>query len=572
MRALRLLSLRRRGRRAAALLALVVTFALAGTGAALAYWATLGSGSGTAPVGTLHAPTGVIVPATSAGAVNVSWTASSGTPAPIGYYVIRIKTDNTTANACGTSPSSAISAVSCVDSVSTSGTYTYKVTAVYRTWTATSSASSAVFVTIATATKLAFTTQPPTTVTAATTFSVGVTVEDASGAAVQVAGQSVTVAIGTNPSGGTLGGTLTVATNASGVATFSNLTINKIGTGYKLGATSSGLASATSTAFNVTAGTAAALALTTQPSATATGGTAFGTQPVVTVQDAGGNTVASSASVTLAIKPPNNSGGTLTCTTNPVIASAGVATFAGCKIDKIGTYTLTASASGLTGAQSSSITVSVGAAAKLVFTTSPSNSTGGTAFPTQPVVALADAGGNLLSTGTNAITLSVAGSPAGVNLTCDANPKNAVSGSVTLTGCKINKVGTYALTASATGLTAATSSSFTISTGAAVGLCFVSTTDTTCLTSLTIVRNTAFTGRGQLVDAGNNPVTATTAISVALSTSGDLSNPSPLSVTISSGQSVSGNFSTTIANGANKLGTVRGQSAGLSDAVLTLTT
>src|SRR5262249_16453471 len=42
---------------------------------------------------------------------------------------------------------------------------------------------------------------------------------------------SVTVAIGTNAGGGTLSGTLTVAA-ASGVATFSTLSINKTGTGY----------------------------------------------------------------------------------------------------------------------------------------------------------------------------------------------------------------------------------------------------------------------------------------------------------------------------------------------------
>ena len=41
------------------------------------------------------------------------------------------------------------------------------------------------------------------------------------------------MAIGTNPGGGTLSGTTTVAAVA-GVATFSNLSINKAGTGYTL--------------------------------------------------------------------------------------------------------------------------------------------------------------------------------------------------------------------------------------------------------------------------------------------------------------------------------------------------
>ncbi len=50
-------------------------------------------------------------------------------------------------------------------------------------------------------------------------------------------GDSVTVSIVTNPSAGTLGGTLTRNANASGVATFDNLTINNPGLGYTLKAT-----------------------------------------------------------------------------------------------------------------------------------------------------------------------------------------------------------------------------------------------------------------------------------------------------------------------------------------------
>jgi len=60
----------------------------------------------------------------------------------------------------------------------------------------------------------------------------------------------VTIAIKTNPGAGTLSGTLTVAA-ASGVATFTDLSINNIGTGYTLTATSGGLTSATSSTFNI---------------------------------------------------------------------------------------------------------------------------------------------------------------------------------------------------------------------------------------------------------------------------------------------------------------------------------
>jgi hypothetical protein len=44
-----------------------------------------------------------------------------------------------------------------------------------------------------------------------------------------------------------------------------------------------------------------------------------------------------------------SAGATLSCTTNPINASSGVATFAGCKINQAGTnFTLTATRSGLT--------------------------------------------------------------------------------------------------------------------------------------------------------------------------------------------------------------------------------
>ena len=62
----------------------------------------------------------------------------------------------------------------------------------------------------------------------------------------------VSMAMGTNPGSGTLSGT-TAATLSGGVATFSSLTINNAGTGYTLVASGSGVTSATSSAFNVTA-------------------------------------------------------------------------------------------------------------------------------------------------------------------------------------------------------------------------------------------------------------------------------------------------------------------------------
>lgn len=63
---------------------------------------------------------------------------------------------------------------------------------------------------------------------------------------------SVTLAIGTNPGGSTLGGTLSRA-GVAGLASFDDITLNNAGTGYTLTAASAGLTGDTSATFNVTA-------------------------------------------------------------------------------------------------------------------------------------------------------------------------------------------------------------------------------------------------------------------------------------------------------------------------------
>ena len=62
---------------------------------------------------------------------------------------------------------------------------------------------------------------------------------------------TVSVAFANNPTGATLGGTTGVIAS-QGVASFTNLTINKTGSGYTLGVSRSGLTSATSNPINVT--------------------------------------------------------------------------------------------------------------------------------------------------------------------------------------------------------------------------------------------------------------------------------------------------------------------------------
>ncbi|HEX6836033.1 MAG TPA: hypothetical protein VF334_05640, partial [Polyangia bacterium] len=97
---------------------------------------------------------------------------------------------------------------------------------------------------------LSFTTQPMDALKQTTLAPVRVTVLDAMGATASGTNVPITLAIGTNPSSGTLSGTLTVNATA-GVATFSDLSIDQPGAGYTLVATAPGATDGTSAAFAI---------------------------------------------------------------------------------------------------------------------------------------------------------------------------------------------------------------------------------------------------------------------------------------------------------------------------------
>ena len=204
------------------------------------------------------------------------------------------------------------------------------------------------------AAQLTFTVQPTDVVAGeAITPAIEVVIHDANGNVVDNA--TVTVAIGTNPSGGTLSGTATV--NAvGGVASFGDLSIDKAGSGYMLSASVGVLASATSAAFGVASAGAVQLAFTVQPTET---GNNQPITPAVTVaiQDQFGNTVTTATDgVTLAIGT-NPCVATLSGTTTGS-AAAGIASFTDLSIDRAGTgYTLVATAPILSSATSATFDV-----------------------------------------------------------------------------------------------------------------------------------------------------------------------------------------------------------------------
>jgi hypothetical protein len=100
--------------------------------------------------------------------------------------------------------------------------------------------------------KVAFVRQPTsTTVGQAITPAVTVAIQDAFGTTLTTSTLPVTLALGNNPSNAMLSGTLT--NNAvNGIATFSDLRLDQVGTAYTLVASSPSLAPATSAPFDVT--------------------------------------------------------------------------------------------------------------------------------------------------------------------------------------------------------------------------------------------------------------------------------------------------------------------------------
>src|SRR5439155_188256 len=226
------------------------------------------------------------------------------------------------------------------------------------------------------ATHLVFAVQPSTTTAgAAVAPAVQVAAQDAQGNTATPFTGSIGLAIVSNPGGGTLAGTTSVAA-VSGVATFANVSIDKVGTGYTLAASATGPAGATSTAFNITPGAASHLIFSVQPT-TATAGSVITPAVQVAAQDAQGNTAAGlTGDVSVGIGT-NPGGGALSGTTT-VAAVNGVATFSTLSINRTGTgYTLTASGTGLATGGSAAFNVSAGSASALVFTGEPTNAVAG---------------------------------------------------------------------------------------------------------------------------------------------------------------------------------------------------
>jgi hypothetical protein len=316
------------------------------------------------------------------------------------------------------------------------------------------------------AAKLAYSVSPGNTVAGtAIAPAVAVTVQDAAGNTVTAFVGDVSIAItsGTGTAGALLRGTATIAV-VDGVATFSTLSIDKSGNGYRLTATSGTLTAATTGTFNITAAPAVKLGFTVQPPATATAGSNMSPTIRVAAQDSLGNTVTSfNSNIVIAIGT-NPSGGVLTGTTT-VKASSGVSSYSTLKINLVGIgYTLVATTAGLLDAVSTPITVNPGPATHLGFMVQPLSTRKGTVMPSVGVAAF-DAQGNLATGFTSNITIALGANP---NFGTLGGTKvvKAVAGVSNFSTLTVDSAGIgYTLSATASGQTGATSDPFDITSG-----------------------------------------------------------------------------------------------------------
>lgn len=424
-----------------------------GSAPAFGYWGATGKGSTTASVGTLAPPTNASASA-ALSTVSVGWTASAGALAPTGYYVTRMS-NGAPMPACGSGPAALIAASSCSDTSVAAGSYTYVVTAVYRSWTAVSAASATVTVVSNLSNKVAFTSGPPGSVTAGaamTPLRVQLQTKDL-GTPVPTAGVPVTISIGTNPAGGTLGGTLTVNTDGTGTATFTDLNIKKAGTGYTLAASSPGYEGAVSISFTVTAASATQLVVTSAVSVTGIASATANIGPItVERRDAFGNPAsAGQPALALQTTPVGTGyfaaaagGSGLTALSIPA-GSASVSFYYGDR--KTGSTSLHFSANGVTESQAISVVISAAPAKKLKLNL-PDPVPRSTPFDAS--VLILDEFDNQTASTANVILTSTGGSSCPIDI---PNPgHDAVGGSAAFTGLRINGNRTGCiLTATSTG-------------------------------------------------------------------------------------------------------------------------
>jgi sugar lactone lactonase YvrE len=398
------------------------------------------------------------------------------------------------------------------------------------------------------AAKLAITTLPSTTAASGEAFAQqpAIEVQDASGNAVPAAGTVVTAAIASG--GGTLLGTATASTNASGVASFTDLGIAGLVGTKTLRFSATGLTVATSGNIDITVGAAASLIVTTQPSATVANGATLVQQPTVQVADAGGNPVSQAGVVVTATI--GSGGGALGGTATATTGGNGAATFINLSITgTTGQRTLAFSGGSFTPATSNSINVTAGALDHLTITTQPSATVAsGAVLAQQPVIQLRDVSDNLVTSNGVAITAAIA--TGGGTLGGTINP-TTVGGIATFTNLSISgTIGNRTLNFTSGALPPVTSATINLTAGTPTQLAITTQPSTTAAVAAAFALQPAI----QLRDGGGNAVSqGNLVITAAIASGGGTLGGTATASTNGSGLATFANLSITGAIGARTL-------------------
>ncbi len=490
----------------------LVTLAAAIAGSALAYFTAAGLGSAEAKVSALTTPSITAATANVGGTVSLSWSAATAPGAEVvKYYVTR---DGGSPGGTCAAPAVPAAAISCVDSGLEVGKHTYTVTAVWRSWSATSGASSAT-VAIGAATHFTIT-AATTTPTVAAANNLTITAKDEkestvtsytgshtlvfSGASSSPSGTAPTVS--NNVSTGTpiAFGSNTALTFTSGVASVSSakngvLKIYKAGSA-SIVASEGTLTTTTPLELNVAAGAATKFTLAVQ---TATPTVGSPNDLTITAQDAYGNLATSytgSHSIVFSgpAASPSPSGKAATVsdsagndvpigTATPIVFSAGVAAASGenngeLVVYKSGATTIKATEGSITHT-AVALTVAAGSANKLILT--PTTTTPIAAANNNVTLTARDAYENTATSyaGSKSIVFSGAeASPSGAAATFTNSAGSAISfgaatvltftaGATATRVMKLNKAGAAGVSATDGTISTAAPVAFTVSPGAA---------------------------------------------------------------------------------------------------------
>ena len=484
-------------RRACALVTALVV--LATTSAAWAYFSSTGSGTAAASTGSLSAPTGVTA-TPGAGTVALHWNAV--TPPASGavtYYVTR--SGGAPAGNCPT-PTSPASVMTCTDSGLTAGIYQYTVTAVWRSWTATSSPVTNVTLISGAASKIVLS-GSTANLASATTRTFTATIEDAAGNTV-TSGPDATdpITFAQTAGAGTVTG-LTTVPAVAGVAT-DTITGKLAGSvSLQAGATLSGpgLTNSNTQTFTITFGTATQIALSGSTANLASATTRTFT---ATIEDAAGNTVTSGADSTDPITFAQTAGaGTVTgLTTVPAVAGVATDTITG---KLAGPVTLQANGNvngSATNSNTQTFTVVAGTATTIVLSGSTANLASAT---TRTFTAtIEDAAGNTVTSGPDATDPITFAQTAGAGTVTGLTTVPAVAGVATdtITGKLAGSVSLQAgATLSGPGLTNSNTQTFTITFGTATQIALSGST-------ANLASATTRTFTATIEDAAGNTVTS----------------------------------------------------------------